>query len=408
MRRRRLVRALPALTVLPLLLASPALAAGAPAEVPAKSHVKLPVMPSVVQSGEGCTKGSAKVASAVPWEQHRLGLPSAWQFSTGKGVKVAVVDTGVSQKAPALKGHVSSAGGGGTDCVGHGSFVAGLISAAPVKGVHFAGVAQRAEIVGTRGTNAHGEATASSIAGGIQAAVSAGAKVIEVSPAVSQKSAALSAAVSDAAQHDALVVAAAVPDMSTLNMSTSNPPPRDYWPASLPGVLSVTDLDKGGAHPSDAVKSRHADLSAPGDGVVGIGPSGPGHFIGSGASLAAAYTAGTAALVRSAHPGMSAAQTARQLTASAYPGDVPQLDPYASLTSIRDKSAGHATASPQAGPVHLPSDRAEVRATHRALVLAGVGGGLVLLVAAAAALTPLGRARRWRPAGRRAVSDQAS
>jgi hypothetical protein len=399
-------------TAVPVLLLASAAAAPAQAAEPAAPDVKLPTMTSQLANGSPCRTASSNVASAEPWEQQQLDLSDVWQLSSagGSGVKVAVVDTGVSAHAPALAGRVSTVGAAGTDCVGHGSFVAGLIAAAPANGVHFAGVAQHARIIGVRGTDSRGAATAASIASGIRAAVQSGADVIDVSPAVTSGSAELTAAVAEAVRKDALIVAAAVPDATGDGTggspgSSSVSKPRDYYPAALPGVLSVMDTDATSQHPSDALAPRHADLSAPGDGVISIGPGGAGHFIGSGASLAAGYVAGTAALVRAQNPHLDAAQAAQQLTASAYPADVPQLDPYASLVSVRDTvsdSAGHgrAGAAAAAAPVHLPSGQNGARATRRSLVLAGVSGGLVLLTAAAVAVVPLGRRRRWRPAGR--------
>ncbi len=135
----------------------------------------------------------------MPWEQHSLGLSGVRQRGSGAGVTVAVVDTGVSQQAPTLKGRVTAVGGAGVDCVGHGSFVAGIIASAPAKGVRFAGVAQGARVLGVRGTDEHGVATAAGVAAGIRAAVDAGARIVEVSPALVQGSDALTSAVRHAA-----------------------------------------------------------------------------------------------------------------------------------------------------------------------------------------------------------------
>lgn len=375
-----------------------ALAALVVAAAPQADGVRLPVVTSRLAAGAPCAGGSASVASAVPWEQRSLGLARTWQTVHGRaggaGVTVAVVDTGVSDKAPALSGRVTAEGAAGTDCVGHGTFVAGLVAAAPVSGVRFAGFASRARILAVRGTDARGTATADSVADGIRAAASAGARVVVVSPALSRNSARLSAAVRYAAGRDALVIAAAVPDAPG-TAASSAPPPRDYWPAAEPGVLSVVDTGHDGARPDGAFTPRRADLAAPGDGVVGIGPSGKGHYIGSGASFAAAYAAGAAALVRSAHPGLTAAQTAARLTGTAYPADVPRLDPYAALTSVREESS--APVEPAAGaPVHVATDTSAALASRRAVLLAAAGTAAVLLVAWAAAVARL----RRRPAPR--------
>ncbi|WP_299531499.1 S8 family serine peptidase [uncultured Streptomyces sp.] len=398
MRRRPLIR----LLLAPLAAGSVLVPVTPAAAVPEDTGttVKLPVLVSALDADQACRRGSTSRATAVPWEQQSLQLSRTWAFSSGAGVKVAVVDTGVSAKAPALKGRVSATRGAGDDCVGHGTFVAGLIAAAPAKGVGFAGVAREARVLGVRGTDARGAATPASVASGIRAAVAAGADVISVSAALPSGSAALTAAVDEAAAHDALVVAAAVPDGPTGSAAGATPPaPRAYWPAAQRGVLSVLDVDVKGGRPDGAYTPLAADLAAPGDGVVGIGTAGTGHFIGSGASLAAGFTAGAAALVRSAHPELTAAQTAARLTSTAYPDVVPRLDPYAAVTHVGAASDATAGAPVQrygeASAVHLPVNPADGPTT-RAVLIASVAGGVVLLVAWAAVVLPRGRARRWR------------
>ncbi|NED92643.1 S8 family serine peptidase, partial [Streptomyces sp. SID11233] len=74
------------------------------------------------------------------------------------------------------------------------------------------------------------------------------------------------------------------------------------------GALAVTDYGPDGERPSNAPPVSGADLAAPGDAVVSIGPKGSGHFIGSGASFAAAHVAGAAAQVRARYPQLKAAE----------------------------------------------------------------------------------------------------
>ncbi|MFJ3667464.1 S8 family serine peptidase [Streptomyces sp. NPDC090106] len=360
--------------------------------------VRLPVVPGRLADGAACTAGSSEVVTAAPWEQRSLQLTRVRSAGTGAGVTVAVVDTGVSAAAPALAGRVTVSGGAGADCVGHGTFVAGLVAAAPVAGVSFAGVAPGARILAVRGTDGRGAATAATVARGIRAAVDGGAGVVVVSPALTEDSAALRGAVGYAARHDTLIVAAAVPDGFGGSTGTA-PPARDYWPAAFDGVLSVLDVDVDGVRPAGAFAPLRADLAAPGQGVLGIGPRGRGHLIGSGASLAAGYAAGAAALIRAARPELTAAQTADRLIATAYPADVPRLDPYAALTTVRAASPAPVPAAEAPAPVRPAHDGGAVRATHRALLLAGAGAGVLLLVVWAAVVVPRGRARGWRPGG---------
>lgn len=65
-----------------------------------------------------------------------LNLPEAWRFGRGAGVRVAVIDTGVTPhpRLPNLVGggdYVMAGGDGLSDCDAHGTLVASLIAAAP-------------------------------------------------------------------------------------------------------------------------------------------------------------------------------------------------------------------------------------------------------------------------------------
>ncbi|WP_234544641.1 S8 family serine peptidase [Streptomyces shenzhenensis] len=381
---------------LALLLTASASALGAGSAAAAGGTVRLPVLPSRLDAGTACTAGSGQRAADVPWEQVSLQLSRTWEFTSGAGVTVGVVDTGVSDSAPALKGRVTAVGDAGTDCVGHGTFVAGLVGAAVEDGVRFAGVAQQARILAVRGSDARGAVTAERVADGIRAAVDGGAKVVTVSAALSGDTAGLRSAVSLAAKKDILVIAAAVPDTpATVTSATDSPPARDYYPAADDGVLSVLDVDVEGKRPTGAYTTDSAAIAAPGDGVVGIGPAKNGHYIGSGASLAAGFVAGAAALVRSVHPELTAAQTASLLRTSAYPADVPRLDPYAAVTSVLAGASAPAVAAP-AAPVHLPADKA-AGPLRRALWPASAGLAVIITVVWLGLVLPRGRRLGWRP-----------
>jgi subtilisin family serine protease len=381
--------------------------AAAPAAAAGGSSVRLPVMPATVGADDPCTPGSGRQATAVPWEQVGLQLGRAWQVTTGDGVTVGVVDTGVSTSAPALKGRVTAVGDAGTDCVGHGTFVAGLVAAGNRDGVRFAGVAHHARILAVRGSDTRGAVTADRVATGIEAAVNGGAEVVTVSAALPADSAALRSAVALAAKKDVLVIAAAVPDLPSTPSTTGDLPPRDFYPAASDGVLSVLDLDVQGKRPSGSYTTDSADIAAPGDGVVGIGPAKDGHYIGSGASLAAGFVAGAAALVRSVHPELSAKETAALLRSSAYPADVPRLDPYAAVTAVltpgTSRSAGVRERDATASRVRLPEDKA-AGPIRRAMWPAAAGLGVIIAVVWLGAVLPRGRRLGWRPSRGKAAA----
>ncbi|MFE2417670.1 S8 family serine peptidase [Streptomyces hokutonensis] len=381
---------------LALLLTASASALGAGSAAAAGNTVRLPVLSTRLDANAACAAGSSVRATDLPWEQVSLQLTRTWPFASGAGVTVGVVDTGVSTSAPTLKGRVTAVRDAGTDCVGHGTFVAGLIGAAVADGVRFAGVAQQVRILAVRGSDERGAVTAERVAYGIRAAVDGGAKVVTVSAALAANTPTLRSAVALAAKKDVLVIAAAVPDTpATATSATDSPPARDYYPAADDGVLSVLDVDVDGKRPTGAYTTDSAAIAAPGDGVVGIGPVKNGHYIGSGASLAAGFVAGAAALVRSVHPELTAAQTASLLRSSAYPADVPRLDPYAAVTSVLTGASAPAVGAP-AAPVRLPADKA-AGPLRRALWPASAGLAVIIAVVWLGLVLPRGRRLGWRP-----------
>lgn len=376
--------------------ALPALMMSTPAQADQDDPVSLPALRSRVAPDESCATASLKAAERQPWTWRALQLSRAWQLSKGADVTVAVVDTGVGDDLPALSGRVTQTGDAGVDCVGHGSFAAGLIAGAPSGKGAVAGVAPRARILAVKATDARGNTTAQQVADGIRTAVDQGADIIYTGQALAVGRSQLTQAVAYATTKDVLVIAPAAPDIAPEGADgRPDPRARAYWPAQVPQVLSVVDYGPSGGRPEKAAAPLAPDLAAPGDAVVGIGPKGNGHYIGSGSSLAAAHVAGAAALIRSYHPDLSAAEVSRRLTEAAYPGEAPRLDTYAGLTAV----LGDGTrAEPKPAAAHVPPAAPESPRV-RALLIAGGAAAVVLLVAAAAFIVPRGKARGWRPAG---------
>ncbi|MBY8877397.1 S8 family serine peptidase [Actinacidiphila acidipaludis] len=367
--------------------------------------VRLPVIPTGLdpQALKGCTKASPTVARTVPWAQQSLELLRAGQLSSGAGVTVAVVDTGVSRTAPALAGRVTAAGDAGKDCVGHGTFVAGLIAAAPAAGSGFSGVAPGSRVLGLSGFGPGGAPSEPAVAQAVRTAVDAGASVVDVSLGFQNSSAALDSALAYAARKDVLVVAAAVSDgVHYEDASDDDPPAVPFWPAARPGVLSVVDVDDTGSRPDGAVRPARADLAAPGDGVISIGPRGRGHYLGDGPSVAAALVAGAAVLLRSYAPKLTAPEVAARLEATAYPAPVPVLDAYAALSDVLPGAAGR-TATPDTA-FSLHPEPADPGPGHRALL---VVAGSALAAGALAANAALARRRRSAPARSGATTPAA-
>ncbi|MFF4981338.1 S8 family serine peptidase [Streptomyces sp. NPDC001046] len=359
---------------------------------------QLPGMPSVLDPDAGqepCTPASDATAKKQDWSRQRLDLARVHRHSTGAGVTVALIDTGVDTGAAGLAGRVTAPGTAGDDCVGHGTFLAGLVAGTGGKTPGLAGVAPAAKVLALRGTDARGRAEAGLVVDALRQATAARADVIAVTVALPRRNPELTRAVADARRAGAVVVAAAAPDPPSRGAGDEIPA-RTYYPAGEPGVLSVADMLPGGARPDGALRTGGIDLAAPGAGVVSGGPRGDGHYLGGGAAVAAAYAAGAAAVVRAAHPDDSPAAVVRRLTATAYPADIPQLDPYAAVTTVLATTPRATRAD--GGAVAVRDTSAADRVTHRATLFVLLGSAGVLCVLWAAFACPRARARGWRPA----------
>ncbi|MFJ1611288.1 S8 family serine peptidase [Streptomyces sp. NPDC088249] len=350
----------------------------------------LPGMPDRLSQDQGCTTVKGKDTAAAPWTRGALGLDQVWHLSRGRGVTVAVVGTGVSDDPAVLAGRVRVRGSAGKDCVGRGTFQAGLVAGAAMPGQGFSGVAPEARILAVRGTGERGEPDTGRLAAGVREAAEAGADVITVASPLDGSDKRVREAMAAARAKDALVIVPAAAD--SVPPGVSGAPPAPVAPAQ---ALAVLDTGPQGTRPESAPPFRHADLTAPGGALVGPGPVGDGKWTASGSSLAAAITAGTAALVRSYHPGLSAAEVRERLLAGAYPGDLPALDPYGAVSGAAGGEAPAAVA--HADPVRLPGEPQTAGARSTAYLVTAAAAGTVLLVAFLAVVLPRGRGRRWQP-----------
>jgi subtilisin family serine protease len=121
------------------------------------------------------------------WALQAIGAPSAWAATTGTGITVAVVDTGVDLGHPDLTGqmvpgvNLVDPGQPPSDDNGHGTALAGIIAASTDNGIGVAGVAPHARIMPVKALDADGRGSASTVDAGIEWAAAHGARVINLS-----------------------------------------------------------------------------------------------------------------------------------------------------------------------------------------------------------------------------------
>ncbi|NJP34095.1 type VII secretion-associated serine protease mycosin [Micromonospora thermarum] len=263
-------------------------------------------------------KGRPDQVRDEQWQIDALRATTAWRTSTGSGVIVAVIDSGVDASHPDLAGQVlpglDLVGPEGTaepDPVGHGTTVAGLIAGRNDDSRGVVGLAPEARILPVRVLDAKNRYDdAMVVAKGVRWAVDNGARVINLSLGGSSDSPALAAALDYAFARDVVVVAC------TGNVATSTSS-KVWYPAREPGVLAVSGLEGDSEDLwSGAITGRQTVLTAPATGLVGA-RSPDGYWRVQGTSFAAPLVAATAALVRARYPQMSAGDVVNRLLATA-------------------------------------------------------------------------------------------
>lgn len=269
-------------------------------------------------------------AQSTPYGINRVQAPQAWPTTTGGGVAVAVLDSGVDYTHPDLVGNWA----GGYDVhdddpdpmpgrwangAGHGTHVAGTIAAVNNdEGV--VGVAHGADLYGIKVTDAVANAGQRHLAWGLEWCVANGMDIVNISMSSNWATALLIGAMEEAYQQGILVVSTA----------GNNSGSHLRYPGALPQVMGITATDS-----SDNFASAFAhhglgmDASAPGVSVYSTFPLALGEYhTMTGTSMAAPHAAGVAVLVKGAHPSYNREQILAAIQRSAYDRGAAGWDEY--------------------------------------------------------------------------------
>ncbi|MDR0951194.1 MAG: type VII secretion protein EccB [Candidatus Ancillula sp.] len=277
----------------------------------------------------------------VPDYMNRLKYTSVQKFSTGKGVRIAVIDSGVDKTNPHLSSAIESGGvdlvsddgnkDGTTDEEGHGTVVAGLIAGREVDGSALIGLAKDSTILPVRvfvsssanGAN-NGGPTPEKIAAGIRYAVNAGVNIINLSMSTNVNSDDLKDAVEYASSKGVLIVA------SSGNRTTSQDQTDSLrYPAAYSGVLGVAAVNNELEPTNDSIHNSAVDIAAPGQAIAapmkrGIDCSYSKDAASS--SFATAFVSATAALLKSETPSLSNSEIIWRLEAASSRSNEDQRD----------------------------------------------------------------------------------
>ncbi len=253
------------------------------------------------------------------WNMHKIDVEKAWTATTGRGVIVAIIDTGVAyedyerfhevedlKETKFVKGWNFITGNEhANDDHGHGTHVAGTVAQSTNNGIGVVGVAPNVSIMPIKVLSARGSGKLSDIAEAIRLAADRGAKVINMSLGGPIGSGILDSAVKYAYKKGVIIVCAAGNSASE-NVS---------FPARYPQCIAVSATRYDDQLTFYTNRGKRVDIAAPGgdmnvdqngdgmrDGIlqntIGIGdPTTENYALFQGTSMAAPHVAGAAALL---------------------------------------------------------------------------------------------------------------
>ena len=294
---------------------------------------------------------------ANEWHLNTIGAPSAWNSTTGSGILIAILDSGVDASHPDLAANLVPGwnfydnNNNTSDVSGHGTAVAGIAAAVGNDALGVAGASFGSKIMPLRVTDATGYAWYSLVAQALSYAADHGAKVANVS----YEGACCSSTIISAAQYfrskGGVVTASAGNDGTQMSYTPSN-----Y-------VTTVTATDSADNFASFSSSGNYVDVAAPGVSIWTT-TAGGGYAALSGTSGSAPLTAGVYALMLAANPKLAPATLDNILFSTAADLGAPGYDIYygwgrvnaaAAVATAQQTTVGDTTAptvsigSPSAG-----------------------------------------------------------
>lgn len=244
------------------------------------------------------------------WHLPKINAPAAWDNSTGSGVIIAILDTGVDVTHPDLAarmvpGYNFYANNTNiTDVYGHGTKCAGTAAAIGNNTIGTAGAAWNAQIMPLKISGDDGYGSYSAMASGLTWAADRGARVASISYMISGSSTVISAA--QYFQNKGGVVVTSGGNSGAFNATLAND-----------ALVSVSATDSGDNRAGWSTYGDYIDIAAPGVGIWTT-TAGGGYGAPSGTSFSSPLTAGVVALMFSANPNLTPTQAKSLLYSTAF------------------------------------------------------------------------------------------
>ncbi|WP_328547889.1 S8 family serine peptidase [Streptomyces platensis] len=304
------------------------------------------------------------------WPLEAFGAQQLWQQATGKGITVAVLDSGFRKTHQDLTGQFTGGANFANTAAGDGSD-----DLAPHEDIRDHGTAMASIIAG----HGHGSQGSDGVKGlapdakimpipqykngaaATRYAVDHGADVINMSYTETTPSADTCPAIHYAVEKGVVVVAGVGNDGL----------PKKKYPAACPGAIGVGSVDEYGEADDDNNSTSAVDLLAPGVKIpVAMGKSDSDYRTADGSSAATAYVSAAAALLKQKFPDLTPGQIANRLVKTA---GLPQTEKDKHL-KLPDAHYGHGyiqpgpalrrtiAAGPAEGPLPMPQGKAPQKA----------------------------------------------
>ncbi|MBT2570943.1 S8 family serine peptidase [Planococcus sp. ISL-110] len=226
---------------------------------------------------------------------------------TGKGVKIAIIDSGINSKHPDLKvaGGVSKVADSSafTDRNGHGTHVAGVIGAQN-NSIGTVGVAPDSQLYSVKVLSANGIGTLEGVVSGIQWAIDQKVDIINMSLTTVNNDQSLRDITKKAYDAGILIVAASGNERESGLYSDV------LYPARFPSVIAVGSVSQLNRLSYFSNSGPSQELVAPGENILSsfvdsLTTSQEDYAISEGTSVASPFAAGTFAQYMEAYPHLS-------------------------------------------------------------------------------------------------------
>ncbi|GCB46430.1 hypothetical protein SNL152K_3728 [Streptomyces sp. NL15-2K] len=303
-------------------------------------HEDAPELWDAVTNGDKTASGIAQVwldgvrKASLDKSVPQIGAPKAWAAGyDGKGVKIAVLDTGVDATHPDLKDQVIAAknftpSADATDKQGHGTHVASIAAGTGAKsGGKYKGVAPGADVLNGKVLDDNGFGDDSGILAGMEWAAEQGAQVVNLSlggtdtPEVDP----LEAAVNKLSAEKGILFAIAAGNSGPESVGSPGSADAALTVGAVDDKDKLADFSSTGPRLGDgAIKP---DVTAPGVDTTAaaakgsaiaqdVGEQPAGYMTISGTSMATPHVAGAAAILKQQHPDWTYAELKGALTGS--------------------------------------------------------------------------------------------